>query len=310
MFFSYRFDDSAKRISCPSNRDHLRKTTKVFIGCSQETSNDTAIALANWLDEFFGSDFSTWTFKRDQTPGRSWSNVLEEQLRIADAGIFCVTKDNINNNWMEREITGIRSNERNQAKKDGNPIFPFLIGFNISDEGIDADWRSDLKKYNVTHASAEAEVKQMVSTINDLLERPYPPPTFEAKFTRLWNKLSTNLANAAQKSAPQKSDTTKQPDPPKRWDLLTPEYEILWRMLKNGDPDGGFFTNFNDIDWLRSKKAMSYTEILLSLKTLILQGLVEEKNDSCRPGGYSLTTEGEKAAREYRDLKNRYSRCD
>ena len=58
MFFSYRFDDFAKRIQCPSNRDHLSRPigNGVFADPESQTSTlfERAVILAPVADAVSG----------------------------------------------------------------------------------------------------------------------------------------------------------------------------------------------------------------------------------------------------------------
>ena len=72
---------------------------QVFLSWSGESSKEMADALKPWLADVVPG-LSVWMSDHDLEAGAAWGTELHEQLKRADFGILCVTRDNVNAPWM------------------------------------------------------------------------------------------------------------------------------------------------------------------------------------------------------------------
>lgn len=72
---------------------------QVFLSWSGSKSKDAADALKVWLPNVF-ADLKVWMSERDLGAGAAWGVALHEQLKQADFGILCLSRDNLTTPWI------------------------------------------------------------------------------------------------------------------------------------------------------------------------------------------------------------------
>jgi hypothetical protein len=73
--------------------------SKVFISWSGELSQKLAEAVREWLPSVLQFVKPYFT-PSDIEKGTRWSTDIANELESSNAGIICLTKDNINNPWI------------------------------------------------------------------------------------------------------------------------------------------------------------------------------------------------------------------
>lgn len=99
---------------------------KVFISWSGETSRKVAEAVREWLPTVLQTIKPYFT-PSDIEKGTRWSSDIAKELDDSKAGIFCVTRENINSQWLMFEAGAI------SKKVDQSLVCPILIGLENSD---------------------------------------------------------------------------------------------------------------------------------------------------------------------------------
>lgn len=99
---------------------------KVFISWSGDVSNKVAEAIREWLPTVLQTVKPYFT-PSDIEKGTRWSSDIAKELDDSMAGIFCVTPQNINSQWLMFEAGAI------SKKVDQSLVCPILIGLGNSD---------------------------------------------------------------------------------------------------------------------------------------------------------------------------------
>ncbi|ATN12060.1 hypothetical protein CRN80_21595 [Pseudomonas sp. FDAARGOS_380] len=99
---------------------------KIFISWSGDTSRRIGEAFRNWLPMVLQTVKPYYT-PSDIDKGMRWSTDIAGELESSSAGIFCVTPENINSQWLMFEAGAI-------SKQVGNSLVcPILFGMETSD---------------------------------------------------------------------------------------------------------------------------------------------------------------------------------
>lgn len=99
---------------------------KVFISRSGDTSKKVGEVIRAWLPSVLQTVKPYFT-PSDIEKGTRWSSDIAQELDDSMAGIFCVTKDNLNSQWLMFEAGAI------SKKVEQSMVCPILIGIDNSD---------------------------------------------------------------------------------------------------------------------------------------------------------------------------------
>ena len=99
---------------------------KIFISWSGDVSKKVAEAIREWLPTVLQTVKPYFT-PSDIEKGTRWSSDIAKELDDSMAGIFCVTPQNINSQWLMFEAGAI------SKKVDQSLVCPILIGLDNSD---------------------------------------------------------------------------------------------------------------------------------------------------------------------------------
>ncbi|EGR0264758.1 TIR domain-containing protein [Vibrio sp. 2-2(8)] len=99
---------------------------KIFISWSGDTSRRVAEAIREWLPTVLQTVKPYFT-PSDIEKGTRWSSDIAGELDNSMAGIFCVTHENLNSQWLMFEAGAI------SKKVDQSLVCPILIGMDNSD---------------------------------------------------------------------------------------------------------------------------------------------------------------------------------
>src|SRR5260221_146226 len=101
---------------------------KVFICWSGRRSGELAEAIYCWLPKFTQGLALPFLSSKIKKGGR-WFEEIERQLDASDAGLICLTPENLSSNWMHYEAGALaKAVRKRSALKLKNPIFTYLLG--------------------------------------------------------------------------------------------------------------------------------------------------------------------------------------
>jgi hypothetical protein len=128
---------------------------EVFISWSGKRSLHVATALRQWLPMVINA-LKPWLSVKDIDKGARWATDVASRLSSSNAGIICLTQDNLHSDWILFEA-GALSKSIEAAK-----VYTLLIGLETSD--VD----SPLSQFQATRAN-EGEILQLVKSLNKAL---------------------------------------------------------------------------------------------------------------------------------------------
>ena len=128
-----------------------RGNMKVFISWSGDTSKKVAQAIREWLPTILQTVKPYFT-PSDIEKGARWSSDIASELDDSKAGIFCVTKDNLNSPWLMFEAGAI------SKKIDQSLVCPILIDLD------NADISGPLTQFQTTEFE-KSEFRKLISTL-------------------------------------------------------------------------------------------------------------------------------------------------
>jgi hypothetical protein len=165
---------------------HKIMASKVFISWSGDLSKKLAEEVRLWLPgvlQFVKPYFTP----NDIEKGTRWSTEIANELESSNAGIICLTKDNINKPWILFEAGALSKNfgKSNVCTILFNLDNADLTGPLTSFQATKFD-KTDFKKLLTTINNTGGELKLETAVLNDVFEMWWP---------KLENKINDILKN-------------------------------------------------------------------------------------------------------------------
>lgn len=158
---------------------------KVFISWSGSRSKKVAEVLKTWIPLLIQA-VDPW-ISVDIDKGRRWDAEISEQLEQSRIGIICVTRDNLNANWLHFEAGAL-------SKTKDAFVCTLLLDVKPSDV------QPPLGLFQHTHVQQE-DFYKLLQTINVAVgnegERSPSEATLRSLFDKLWPELETSLTAVA-----------------------------------------------------------------------------------------------------------------
>ena len=179
---------------------------KVFISWSGPRSEKVGAAIKNWLPNVLQSVQPYFTPSDIEKGARGFEEITKE-LSESKIGLLCLTRDNINSNWILFEA-GALSKTLGKSR-----VCPILLGIKPT------DLSAPLNHFQATEIERE-DFRKLINVINNCLEeKKLSEKTIRTVFDKWWPDLEKELNNI--------SEEISQPDQPIRTDR-----EILEEMLQ------------------------------------------------------------------------------
>lgn len=161
---------------------------KVFISWSGDTSKRVAECIREWLPTVLQTIKPYFT-PSDIEKGTRWSSDIAAELDSSIAGIFCVTPENINSQWLMFEAGAI------SKKVENSLVCPILIGLETS------DIHGPLTQFQAT-LFEKSDFKRLISDLNkannsNTLEEGVLHKVFE----QFWPELEEKVRDIIKKSS-------------------------------------------------------------------------------------------------------------
>jgi predicted nucleotide-binding protein len=153
---------------------------KVFLSWSGKVSLAVAEALRDWLPGVLQA-VEPWLSSEDIPLGDRWANLIGEILESAEVGIICLTKENLNSQWLNFEAGAI-------SKKFRQSLV-CVYTLNISPSEISGP----LSQFQCASTNRD-DTYRLVSTLNNSLgESAVPEKYLERSFNLNWPFLQERL---------------------------------------------------------------------------------------------------------------------
>ena len=154
----------------------------MFISWSGETSHEVAKILYGWLLKLKIPSLELY-ISDEIDKGALWFAELVSELKSADCGILCLTKENVAAPWLLFEAGALLT------AKEGSFVSPFLFRVNRSEIA------GPLAQFQHTECTRE-DIKSLVRRLNKSCgEKRLSQEEFESAFARMYPELAEKLQN-------------------------------------------------------------------------------------------------------------------
>lgn len=170
---------------------------KIFMSWSGDLSRKLGQCLYNWIPSVLQYAKPYFT-PEDIKKGERWGNEISRELTDSEFGVFCVTNDNLNSQWMLFEAGAI------SKKLDTGRVCPIL--FNVKP----TDLTGPLQQFQATTFVYE-DIKRLLNSINEQAkEQKLADSVFNNVFDKWWPDVESeiNVVLSAHKSTSRKQTRT------------------------------------------------------------------------------------------------------
>ena len=217
---------------------------KVFISWSGERSKAVARALRSWIPGVF-QNVDPWMSEKDIEAGAMWLNEIMAGLQEASFGIVCITPENQNAPWLHFEAGAI-------AKEVGvNLVCPYL--FSLSGSQFQ---NNPLIHFQYKQAN-ETGTKEIVESINKVIEKPINQDILSQTFELWWPKLDQQLNDIPEPDAEPENERSPQ--------SMLEELLGLVRQMSRSLPNLYTNTSYKMIDMLLQELSPKEERVLRML---------------------------------------------
>jgi TIR domain len=159
-----------------------RQPVKVFISWSESRSRAAARALRDWIQCVF-HNVEPWMSEKDIKAGALWLNEIMHGLKEARFGIVCITPENQLAPWLHFEAGTIAKQVDNS-----NYVCPYLISL------TGAEFQRNPLTYFQYKQADEQGTRDLVNSINELIEKSLDKEVLDKTFTLWWPQLHEELS--------------------------------------------------------------------------------------------------------------------
>lgn len=190
---------------------------KIFISWSGEESAAIAKQLSIWIKQVIQAVDTFYSMDKIHK-GARWTAQLEEELNECNLGIICLTKDNLESQWMMFEA-GALAHSRDKSK-----VIPLLLG-------IKEDELTGPLSYFQHAEFSKNGMLNVLKTINEELEDKQLDNDFLLQqFNMLWPTLELNVSQILGKES--RNEKTKEINR-----LLGPNKPVMGIIVNPDNPD-------------------------------------------------------------------------
>jgi hypothetical protein len=154
---------------------------KVFLSWSGETSESVAIALHDWLPSVIQA-IVPWMSSEDIAKGAGWFAGITNELAAINAGIVCVTPDNVTAPWLNFEAGALSKSVANREM-----VCTYLFRMKPSDV------TGPLSEFQASLASKD-DTRKLIVTLNKAMnDKALPEGKLTQAFELWWPHLEKKL---------------------------------------------------------------------------------------------------------------------
>ncbi len=179
---------------------------KVFISWSGDQSHKLAGLLNTWIPSVIQA--AKPYFSPDTPKGSRWNNEISKELEDSKVGIICLTRDNLQSDWIMFEAGALSKNVE-QSK-----VCPLLFGIEPTDV------KGPLESFQMAKFN-KGEMKKLCQMINDQLgQSKLDQEVVSNVFTKFWPDIEEGVKKILE-----------HPEPTRGTELLRSDREILEEVL-------------------------------------------------------------------------------
>lgn len=184
----------------------MAESYNLFLSWSGRTSEQVARALRSWIPDVI-QGLSPWMSQVDIAAGVFWDAQMRATLAGCEAGVICVTEDNLSSPWLNYEAGALA--ESLQGPAGGRRVVPLLFGIDVTEVS------GPLTRLQMK-TTTESGCRDMMLSLNAMLVNPVDSARVERSFDRSWPELKEKLtsieAALSKKSQGRKTDINEKID--------------------------------------------------------------------------------------------------
>jgi hypothetical protein len=154
---------------------------EVFISWANSRSGAVAAVLRDWLPNVVNA-LRPWLSSSDIDLGTRWSTEVSNRLESSQAGIICLTPENVHSDWILFEAGAL------SKTVDKSLVCPLLIDLAPS------DIKGPLAQFQATRFDEDGILKLLLSLNKGLGENSLPNERLEKAFKVWWPVLKAGLS--------------------------------------------------------------------------------------------------------------------
>ncbi len=167
---------------------------KVFISWSGECSKNVALLFRDWLPTVIQA-IDPFVSSEDIEKGARWNTDIAQELKESSFGLICVTKDNLNSQWLNFEAGAL------SKSIDNSYVAPLLFDLKPSDlKG------SPISQFQATSFSKE-DMKRLIETLNKATGNSLNTTRLDKAFELCYPDLEKSIAELQEASLEEEDDT-------------------------------------------------------------------------------------------------------
>jgi hypothetical protein len=151
---------------------------KVFLSWSGPRSRAVASALNEWLPLVIQT-IEPW-FSPETEKGARWASEIAGSLEETDFGIICITRENLDSNWLHFEAGAL-------SKRSESRACTLLLDLSP------ADVPPPLGQFQHTEAKRD-DVRRLLGTLSALADRPLSTETLDRVFAAMWPSFEAAIS--------------------------------------------------------------------------------------------------------------------
>jgi hypothetical protein len=191
---------------------------QVFISWSGNKSHSIAIVLRTYL-KLMLQNLSPYLSSEDIKKGKRWSVELSKTLNNVKFGIICLTKENLNSEWILFEAGAI-----SKSLEDAR-VFTLLF-----DNLTPSEIKGPLAHFQHTLFNKNDFEKLLYELYNLLEEKPIDSETLKKSFNTFWPHLEGEIIEALKKSEIETSLIAERTEKDYLQDILLSCRQILYNQ--------------------------------------------------------------------------------
>lgn len=210
---------------------------KVFISWSGESSKKVALIFRDWLPTVIQA-IEPFVSSEDIEKGARWNTDIAQELKDSSFGLICVTKDNLDSQWLNFEAGALSKSINNTY------VAPLLFDLKPSElKG------SPISQFQATSFSKE-DMKRLIETLNNATGSSLTPTRLDKAFELCYPDLENSIKEL-QETPPEVLDTDN--DAETSVDLDPNIFEELLETTRNtqrllGNTDSKLYENIDQVN--------------------------------------------------------------
>ncbi len=209
---------------------------KVFISWSGELSKKVALIFRDWLPTVIQA-IDPFVSSEDIEKGARWNTDIAQELKESSFGLICVTKDNLNSQWLNFEAGAL------SKSIDNSYVAPLLFDLKPSDlKG------SPISQFQATSFSKE-DMKRLIETLNKATGNSLNATRIDKAFELCYPDLEKSITELQEASLEEMDDTeveTKSHLDPNILEELLETSRNTQRLL--GNTDSKLYGNIDQVN--------------------------------------------------------------